>query len=632
MTTPVDRKLWYLPRWFHYAVSVLLALVFLYGRVLLSPIMGSKSPFGLAIVPVAAAAYIGGFAPGMLTALLGLVGSTFLFTEMGTSGKPLEASDVFQYGIIVSLCIFICYVTGRLRRSAMRNSRLVDELDAEGKQTREVLESITDSFFAVDKNWIVTQTNSHFDQLTASKGFPSILGQSLWEVFPGREDNPVYKALHEAMERSVPRRLDAQDPSGSSWYQLRIHPNPKGLSVFLHDVTDRIMIEQSRERMLAEERRARSAAEEASRMKEEFLATLSHELRTPMTSLLGWAEMLNKGGSTEERLKEGLNSIEQSARNQAKLVEELLDVSRINAGKLKIELEFCVLSDLVEEAVLIHKPAAVAKRIELIYAEESDGAVIRGDSARLHQVFSNLISNAIKFTPKGGQVRVRVYQEESTSCFSVEDTGEGITPEFLPHVFDRFRQADASTTRRYGGLGLGLAIVKQLVELQGGTITAESEGAGLGSRFEVCLPTSAFDQRFSSIHRKSEQVMGLKDVRVLIVEDDDSTRRLLQRLVEDQESTVVVASSGVEALKIIPGFDPNIVLSDVGMPEMDGYALAAAIRELPDPYCRLPIIALTAFARDTDRKMAKESGFSAFLTKPVNPGTLIHTILDLLRT
>lgn len=632
MTTPVDRKLWYLPRWFHYAVSVLLALVFLYGRVLLSPIMGSKSPFGLAIVPVAAAAYIGGFGPGVLTALIGLIGSTFLFTEMGTTGKPLEASDVFQYAIIVSLCMFICYVTGRLRRSAMRNSRLVEELDLEYQRSKDVLESITDAFFEVDKNWVVTQTNEPFNKLTASKGFPNIVGTSLWELFPGREKSPVYLALHDSMSRRVPQRLDAKDPSGNAWYQFRIHPNKKGLAVFLHDVSDRIRLEESRERMLAEERRARSEAEEAGRMKEEFLATLSHELRTPMTSLLGWAEMLVKGEYTDERLKEGLVSIAQSAKNQSKLVEELLDVSRINAGKLKIELEFGILADWAEEAVLIHRPAALAKGVELIYTDESDGAVVRGDSARLHQVFSNLISNAIKFTPKGGQVRVRVYQEKSTSCFSVEDTGEGITPEFLPHVFDRFRQADASTTRRYGGLGLGLAIVKQLVELQGGTITAESEGAGLGSRFEVCLPTSAFDQRFSSIHRKSEQDLGLKDVRVLIVEDDDSTRLLLQRLVEDQESTVVVASSGVEALKIIPGFDPNIVLSDVGMPEMDGYALAAAIRELPDPYCRLPIIALTAFARDTDRKMAKESGFSAFLTKPVNPGTLIHTILDLLRT
>ncbi len=627
MTTPFDHRVWSQPRWFHYSLAVVLAFLALYFRALLDPSLGSKAPFAVSILPVALAAYAGGFWPGMVASFIGLTGSAILFVEPQHSLLIANTpGQLLQLILAAAICIFFCIIAGRLRMSAMSTIRLANEIDTDRSQFKDVLESITDAFFAVNKDWNLVQANPAFERLVEN-GAGDVIGRNLWSVFPDRENTPFSQALHTAMTERKPQRIDSE--SDGKWYHFRAYPTALGVSVFIHDVTERKQFEQRRDRMLSDERVARSAAEEAGRMKEEFLATLSHELRTPMTSLLGWAEMLNRGKVSDERLAEGLTSIEQSARMQAKMVDELLDISRINAGKLKVESEYMTLSELAEEGVAIHRPAALAKAIQLTFEDSAPDAIVRGDSARLHQVFSNLISNAIKFSGRGGKVTVRVFAEGSSTCLSVEDKGEGMSPEFLPFVFDRFRQANSTSSRRYGGLGLGLAIAKQLIELQGGTIIAESPGLGEGSTFTVCLPTAALGDRAPHSTLNLTEPGTLEGVRILLVEDDDATRLLLTRVIEEHKGTVLPTPDAESALNSIVDFDPHVVLSDIGMPVIDGYAFMRLMRERTDRFRDVPSVALTAFARDSDRKAATDAGFTAFHTKPVNAPALIRTLVEL---
>ncbi len=631
MTTKFDKLLWSQPKWLHYGVAVALALAFLLFRQSLHGFLGDRSAFGLSLIPVAIAAYMGGFGPGMVCAVIGMTASTILFASPNYSFSFADPYVSVQLAIISAVSLFISLTAGRLRKSAFRNSRLVEQIDADRQQMDEVLTSVTDAFFCVDPEWNLIQFNPAFSELVRDTHGVA-LGRPLWEMFPAREATPVFQMLHRVMKHRVAEVLEAPRPGSEDWYQLRAFPTRFGLSVFIQDITERKMFDRRREKMLADERVARSASEEAGRMKEEFLAILSHELRTPMTSLLGWANLLNRETVSPERLKEGLLSIEASAKTQAKMVEELLDLSRINAGKLRIEMEFLTLSDLVEDAVRTHRPAAAAKNISVRVQDDSDGAMVRGDSGRLHQVFANLISNAIKFTPKGGHVEVCCYQEGSTMCFTVKDNGEGIAPEFLPHIFERFRQANSTYARRFGGLGLGLSIAKQLIELQGGTIEAKSDGVGKGSEFQVCIPVVPLKEQKLAMSSIGPSIFDLKGSRVLVVEDDPSTRMLLRRLIEEHNGLVRTAEDAQEGMDAIPLFRPNVILSDVGLPNMDGCAFMCMVRKREDRYKNVPSVALTAFARDEDRAMATDAGFNAFMTKPVNSSLLMKTLVDLALT
>ncbi len=532
MDTSFEGKIWRQPSHIKYLLAALLALVSLLMRLLLTSSLGpTKVPFGFTIVSVALAAYVGGFGPGALAAVIGIVGSVFFFIPPRYSLQLESSQDVLQIITAVVVCVVISTVAGRLRQLARQNQALAGKLDQEPARFTDVFEGITLPVLTLDENWVVIQTNSAFEQLFRPH-LPPMTGCKIWEIFPNREDTPVYQALRQAMKDRKPQHVDVPHPDNFRWYQVSAYPNSSGVSVFFYDITDRMAFEQGRKATLEDARAARGEAEIAARSKEDFLTTLSHELRTPMTSILGWAELLQRGNLTAEELTEGLVRIEKAAQVQAKMVDEILDLSRINAGKLQVEMEMLGLSEVAQEAVSIHTPAAVAKEIDLSFQDDMEGRLVRGDEARLHQILSNLLSNAIKFTPRGGSVFVRTFIEGSNACFSVEDTGEGICPKFLPHVFDRFRQADASASRKYDGLGLGLSIAKQLIELQGGTITVRSDGVGQGSAFTVCLPEVKRKESLSPSEIDHEPRANLAGVHVLLVEDDESTRLLLKRLIE----------------------------------------------------------------------------------------------------
>jgi PAS domain S-box-containing protein len=418
-----------------------------------------------------------------------------------------------------------------------------------------------------------------------------------------------------------------------------------GYAKLMKDVTDKRRIEAEREQLLQSERAARSEAERSSRMKEEFLATLGHELRTPLNAILGWSAVLGRIGSANAQLAEGLKVIERNARAQAQIIEDLLDMSSIISGKVRLEMRKVDLASVVEAALNAVRPAAETKGIELKVVVDTSTGPVRGDPNRLQQVFWNLLTNAVKFTPKAGCVSVTLGREGSQLRVTVADDGEGIDRAFLPYVFERFRQADASTSRRHGGLGLGLSIVKQLVELHGGVIAASSYGKGHGSTFTVKLPVMAIDVdlagrnelRNYASRSSSEQSDAyarpahLEGVRVLVVDDEPDARSLIERLLQECEATVTTAGSASEALEHVVREAPDVLLSDIGMPKEDGYSLMRRIRSLSGQASRVPAIALTAYARAEDRAKALQAGYQVHLAKPVEPATLIATVASLVR-
>ena len=398
-----------------------------------------------------------------------------------------------------------------------------------------------------------------------------------------------------------------------------------------HDVTER-------RQALASEKEARKEAEAANRLKDEFLATVSHELRTPLTSIFGWAKMLAEGGLDAGLQAQALESIWRNARAQVQLVDDLLDASRIITGKLRLDVRPVNLAAVVEAAVDSVRLAAEGKDICLQVHLDPSLDLIRGDQDRLQQVIWNLLSNAVKFTPERGRVEVRVHRLDSHVAMAVSDTGQGIASEFLPYVFDRFRQADQSTTRAHGGLGLGLAIVRHLVELHGGSVKAESGGEGRGATFRVSLPVLASGLRMPTVaevgagnaaapSQSSSADISLAGLRLLVVDDDEDALVLMRMALGRRGAEVTTAASAAEALDAMGISKPDVLICDIGMPQTDGYALLRQVRALPpEKGGHIPAVALTAYAGEGDKQRAFAVGFQAHLAKPVTPHELAVTI------
>src|SRR5947209_9679766 len=399
------------------------------------------------------------------------------------------------------------------------------------------------------------------------------------------------------------------------------------------DIDHQKRVEEAHAALLLREQEARALLEEANRSKDEFLATVSHELRTPLNAILGWTRMLRTGAlEGEEKLRRALETIERNARVQTQLVDDILDVSRIIAGKLRVQVRRIDLRSVILAAVDAVRPAAEAKQLEVVLDLRDEASNFHGDPDGLQQVVWNLLSNAIKFTPGKGKVAIDLQRSNGDVEIVVADTGMGIAHDFLPHVFDRFRQADSSSTRMQGGLGLGLAIVRHLVEVHGGTVRAESEGEGQGARFTVRLPVRQIqDQPLeneaalgNATHLeavKPVEPVSLARMRVLVVDDDPDARELVRVMLATYGAEVLVAASADEAMEVIARGPVDALVSDIGLPSEDGYALIRRVRALPAT-ARLPALALTAYASVADQRRALESGFQRHVTKPVEPAEL----------
>ncbi len=492
-----------------------------------------------------------------------------------------------------------------------------------------------------------------------------VLGRNLLEVYTELEKRRLdrqYKWVLEGQTRVLSQRLHGHllplptnfNLSGFTEMQqsARISPlmdddgNVVGTVTVIEDVTERVAREaelqaevDARTQALAREKAAREEAEEANHLKDEFLATVSHELRTPLTAILGWSNMLLAGGLNDGARDRALEIIHRNAQSQNQLISDLLDVSRIISGKLRLDLRTVELSPIIEAAVEATRPAAEAKGVRLDTSLDPHAGPVNGDADRLQQVVWNLLTNAIKFTPEGGRIEVSSEIAGSRVEVTVRDTGIGIAPEFLPHIFDRFRQADPGTNRIHGGMGLGLSIVRQLVELHGGAIRAESEGEGKGATFTVSLPFVRNDEEPKPSERRPSAAVArleiecpaaLRGLRVLVVDDEADTRDMLRAVLEHCRAEVFTAGSAPEALEAIAQLRPDVLISDVGMPGEDGYALIAKVRALPaERGGRIPAAALTAYVRAEDRVKVLRTGFQLHVPKPVEPAELVTVVAHL---
>jgi signal transduction histidine kinase/response regulator RpfG family c-di-GMP phosphodiesterase len=439
----------------------------------------------------------------------------------------------------------------------------------------------------------------------------------------------------------------------SSYENARLYSEAqRHASELQQEVAERKLAEEARARLLVREQAARAEAERANRTKDEFLATLSHELRTPLTAILGWTHLIRGGNLDAAMMTRALETIERNARAQSQLIDDLLDVSRIITGKLMLDFRPVELASIIEATVDTVRPMAEAKSIRVLPLLKTSHCVVSGDPARLQQVVWNLFSNAVKFTPEGGSVEVGLTCDAQHVELEVSDTGQGINQDFLPYIFDRFRQADGTTTRKHGGLGLGLAIVRHLVELHGGTIRAHSDGDGHGSTFTLSLPlasavadgtnvgaaaqqqqpdaaagatvTTPTDGKESSSLAQSEVLGGL---RILIVDDEADTRELVQEVLVRQGAEVRVSESAAEALRTLAVWNPDLLISDIGMPVEDGYELIKQVRRFDaEHHGQIPAVALTAYVGAEDHRRALAAGYQTHLAKPIVPKALIEIV------
>jgi signal transduction histidine kinase/DNA-binding response OmpR family regulator len=456
----------------------------------------------------------------------------------------------------------------------------------------------------------------------------SPLGVSGWVYLLNKTDDEDFSEADERLAATLATQVAVAYENARLYTEAQNHATELRL-----EVAERKQAEEERAEMLIREQSARAEAEAANRTKDEFLATLSHELRTPLTAILGWSHLLRMNKLREPQFAHALETIERNARSQSQLIDDLLDVSRIVTGKLQIEFSTVNLSPVIEAAVESVHPALTSKEIKLEIVLEP-GVRVQGDANRLQQIFWNLFTNAIKFTPKGGNITVGTERSDSEVRIKVIDNGIGITPEFLPYIFDRFRQADGSTTRAQGGLGLGLAIVRHLVELHHGKVEVNSPGKQLGSTFTISLPivvTAAAQQSEASQLEDRELLVKssriLDGLKILVVDDDADTRDLVTTILTRCGSEVRCSESAADALVAFQEWSPDLLVSDIGMPQEDGYGLIRRLRKLKSRRAKqIPALALTAYATDEDRTLALAAGFQMHLTKPIEPESLVSSI------
>jgi PAS domain S-box-containing protein len=595
----------------------------------------------LIIAVMIASAWYLGKGPGLIVALV------FEITLIYFATAPYTAKSAFitfnRLVLFVSLVLF-----ASSRRQAEKHLR------EQREWLRVSLASIGDAVIATDVNGCVNFINPTAETLTGwtsaeaeKKSFDDV-----FKIINEDTNEPVESPfatvmrLQNVIELSNHVSLKTKDgktiPIENSGSPIKdAGGNIIGVIVVFHDVSGRRRAARERERLLESERHARSEAEAANRLKDEFLATVSHELRTPLNAILGWSALLNRGNLEEDAKRTALEVIERNAKAQAEIISDILDVSRIITGKLRIKAEPIEPAQIIEAAIETLSPAIDAKAIDLRVSLDADAGFVSADADRLRQIIWNLLSNAIKFTPEKGRIEVALRRDNSHLEIAVRDNGIGIEPEFLPHVFERFRQADSSTTRVHSGLGLGLAIVRYLVELHGGKVRAESAGIGKGATFTIVLPiaaepalqtlpangSSGKNKEANSISAKKTDLTGL---RVLVVDDEPDTLEILRAALTSYGANVRTAVSASHALETFLVWKPNVLISDLGMPNEDGYSLIRKVRALkPEEGGSVPAAALTAYVREEDRLRALDAGFQTHIPKPVDPTEFATEVADL---
>jgi len=616
-----------------YAVAVLCAVFGVLTRMALDPVWGMRLPLITLYPAVAFAAWFGGFRPGLVTTMLCAIAGAYYWFPPTHSLLGKQSADFIALAVFVGVGVLF----SALNEALHRRRRQMDAL----------LDHSLDAVIVADREGRIVTWNPKAEQLFGWSR-DEVLGQSL-------ADTIVPPSLREAHRRGIAHylatgegpvlnrliELSARRRDGTEIpVEIAITPVRLGgaviFSAFLRDISDRKRIEAERATLLAREQAARAEAEAANRAKDEFLTVLSHELRTPLNAVYGWARMLRSRQLDEAASARALEAIDRNANAQVQLVDDLLDVSRVITGKMRLDVRPVDLPAVVDAALDAVRPAAEAKGIRLQSVLDPRSGPMTGDPNRLQQVVWNLLMNAVKFTAKGGQVQVHLQRVASHVEIVVSDTGRGIAPDLLPFVFDRFRQQDSSSTRASTGLGLGLALVKHFVELHGGSVAAQSPGEGQGATFTVKLPVTIAEIAAPSITRahptaasmeRPELGVRLDGLRVLVVDDDADALDLASAILIEAGAAVRVCSSAPEALEMLRQWAPDVLVADIEMPEEDGYSLIRKVRALDaERGGRTPAVALSAYGRTQDRMRSLTAGYNMHVPKPVDPGELTTII------
>jgi PAS domain S-box-containing protein len=639
----------------HYGIALSAIAFTLLARSLLQPALQSNVPYLMFVLPVALSAWYGGLWPGLFSTLLSAAIADYFFVPPYLALKFNLGVDAIQFAMFLFVGGLISWLSEKRLREARAAKRSENLLEETGQHLEALVQASPLAIMVLDRKARVQLWNPAAERIFG--WLPAeVIGRQLPFISPERVDEfqgsfrgkVTMGGSTSTRETEVccTRKNGTSLELGVWKAPLRDASGEYGATLYiLADITARRQREQERLELLANAQVARLEAERTSRLKDEFLATLSHELRTPLNAILGWARLLHSGQLDSKTAERAIGSVERNAKIQTKLVEDLLDVSSIITGKWRLDPRPVDLRSVLESSLEAVRTTLEAKEITLENESDPDVGLVLGDPNRLQQILWNLLSNAVKFAPKRGHIWVRLARDGANAEISVKDNGKGISEEFLPYVFERFRQADGSLTRRYGGLGLGLAIVRHLVELHGGTVEAGSAGENQGAVFTVKLPllTGRISEQAVNDARKLESATIpaalppessslLEGLRLLVVDDETGTRDLLETLLGHCGAEVRAASCAAQALEEVTRFRPDLLISDIEMPDEDGYSLLRKLRLIEEDLGgRTPSVALTAHARTEDRMQALAAGFDTHVSKPVEPAELVTVVASLAR-
>ncbi|BAZ20665.1 multi-sensor hybrid histidine kinase [Kalymmatonema gypsitolerans NIES-4073] len=657
-----------------YGVAIITVLLALLLTRLLWPLQ-KLSIYPLFFAAVVVSSWYGGMEPGLVATVLSALACAYFFLlphslAVSLPGVVGLVQFVLVAVLINSLNAALRYAQRQAEINALeaqgnydRLRKIQESLHQSEERYRLLIEGVTNyAIFMLGPNGHFVSWNIGAERILGYQE-AEIIGQPFEHIFTpeaierGQPEQVLRTAVAEGFSKE--NRWHIRKDGTHFWAQCVLTPlrdengNLRGFSKIMQDITERKLAEEERNQLLLREQAARAQAEAANRSKDDFLAIVSHELRTPMTAILGWAGMLQTGMLDEDRVRDAIETIERNANSQMQLIEDLLDISRIVQGNLSLNFSSINLVEVIADAIEVVQPSADDKAIQLESVLDTPVELIRGDSDRLQQVVWNLLCNAIKFTPNGGRVEVRLSvvsdsEQQATDNYAqiqVSDTGKGISADFLPYVFERFRQADSTSTRSNKGLGLGLAIARHLVELHGGTIQAESAGIGQGATFTVMLPLlaipSAKEAQTSNSNQMQVPMVGedtaalenpprLDGLQVLVVDDEADVREWISTVLTESGAQVIAVGSVGEALAALEQLRPDVLVSDIGMPDEDGYTFIRKVRELGSQMGgRLRAIALTGYAREEDYRQAKAAGFQLHIAKPIKAAELVAVVKSL---
>jgi PAS domain S-box-containing protein len=616
-------------RWQRCCLGVAVFLAATALRLALQPVLGEQAPFLVHIVAVAAASWFGGVEGGFCAAVLSSAAVDYLFVAPRYTFKPGAVDHAGGMALFVIVSFGLVWQVGRWRLAEQALRENAERLRLHAS----LMDYAHDAIFVRDRDERIAFWNRGAEELygwTADEA----LGRNAQELL-GTEPEAARGFTSQLAQRGAwqgelahVRRDRSRVVVDSRHLRVDRANGPSVVLEINRDITDQKRASEDRERLYRE-------AEEANRVKDEFLATLSHELRTPLNAILGWSQMLASGGLGADAERQAVEVILRNANAQVRLVEEVLDLSRIASGRLRLERQVMDVRPVIERALDTTRPAAEAKQLT-VTALLPDAVTMVGDPDRLQQVMWNLVSNAVKFTPKGGRVSVTARRVDSHAEIRVSDTGIGIASEFLPRLFERFTQADGSRTRRHGGLGLGLAIVRHIVELHGGTVEASSPGEGQGAVFTVRLPIAAVqpDRAVDGVEAETAATADkpLAGVKVLAVDDDYDSLQILGAILTRAGASVTTSGSADAGMEALLAFRPDILVCDIGMPGEDGHSFVRRVRALPaGAGGRVPALALTAYGHAKDRRDALAAGFDEHLAKPIRRHELVSVLSRMVR-